>query len=437
MGKQILLDAGRVWLPERDVTLSFPLVFGETLSRTLHFEPREVQFVSAVSEKKLENGLTPDVTALLKNDAQLHIEILVTHAVEEEKGLAVDNVMEIDLSRLSEETVLDSSALELEVLKSAWRWWHRCSLIDELPKVQAVREELEARVPREIKRLERNREREEAAERQKERKSQLTKKRREAQAKKREAERKPWLATLKKLEHAEDFMGWLDMANKMSERAKPHLEPIAQRLGFDAEKWPTALNIPINQEWVFKEDRRLWQSAVFEKLIFANKRGAVISVGQALEVAENAVGVRVWALQLIQLKQAHVKQSYNQRRGYQFRGVWFFEPNENRAIRSAYAVVFSYLKRLCKRGVLAEVRSAKTFRILLTGSDAWKSHCRHQQIPSADRAIKSAGTLNGLVNKVSQESLKMEAARKQRRKDNIERLELSVIDAREPVNKSV
>src|SRR5690554_7547099 len=97
MAKQILLDAGRVWLPERDVLLSFPLVFGETLSETLHFDTREVHFVSAVSEKRLDNGMTPDVTALLKNDAELHIEILVTHAVEENKILAIDHVLEIDL----------------------------------------------------------------------------------------------------------------------------------------------------------------------------------------------------------------------------------------------------------------------------------------------------------------------------------------------------
>jgi len=161
MAKQILLDAGRVWIPVRDVLLSFPLVFGETLSKTLHFETREVHFVSAVSEKRLENGLTPDVTALLKNDTALHIEILVTHAVEEDKSQVLDNVMEIDLSWLSEETVLDPVALEAEVLKTAPRWWHQCSLIDELPKVEVAREALEARVPGEIKRLEWKREREE------------------------------------------------------------------------------------------------------------------------------------------------------------------------------------------------------------------------------------------------------------------------------------
>lgn len=133
--------------------------FGETLTETLHFKSREVHFVSVVSEKRLENGLIPDVTAHLKNNVELHVEILVTHAVAAGKSQMLDNVLEIDLSPLPEETVLDPVALETEVLKSAPRWWHRCSLIDEILKVQTTRKALEARVTEEIRRLKRKRER--------------------------------------------------------------------------------------------------------------------------------------------------------------------------------------------------------------------------------------------------------------------------------------
>lgn len=433
MAKQILLDAGRVWLPERDVLLSFPLVFGETLSETLHFDSREVHFVSAVSEKRLDNGLTPDVTALLKNDAELHIEILVTHAVEDNKSLAIDNVMEIDLSWLSEETVLDPVALEAEVLKSAPRWWHRCSLIDELPKVHAVRKALEARVPIEIKRLERQREREEAAKRQKERAAQQKEERRQALIRKKAEAREPFEIALRNLEQVES-MGWLTLGDRLAERAKPRLEEIARRLRFEPEKWPTFMDVSVQREWVFKEDRRLWQSAVFESLILDKEPGYIFSVAQALAYAEKAAGVREWALKLSQLKQAHLKQPYNQRKDYELRGVWFLTPAENNAIRSPYAVVLSYLKKLCKRGVLAEERPAKTFRVLASGPDIWTAHEKEQrQVKSkAVRAERGRATLQALLGDIFPEDekyQKVEQEWQERREEVTQRLDYSVNDA--------
>lgn len=433
MAKQILLDAGRVWLPERDVLLSFPLVFGETLSETLHLDPREVHFVSAVSEKRLDNGLTPDVTALLKNDAELHIEILVTHAVEENKSLAIDNVMEIDLSWLSEETVLDPVALEAEVLKSAPRWWHRCSLIDELPKVHAVREALEARVPIEIKRLERQREREEAAKRKQERAAQQKEERKQALIRKKAEAREPFEIALRNLEQVES-MGWLTLGERLAERAKPRLEEIARRLRFEPEKWPTFMDVSVQREWVFKEDRRLWQSAVFESLILDKEPGYIFSVAQALAYAEKAAGVREWALKLSQLKQAHLKQPYNQRKDYELRGVWFLTPAENNAIRSPYAVVLSYLKKLCKRGVLAEERPAKTFRVLASGPDIWTAHEKEQrQVKSkAVRAERGRATLQALLGDIFPEDekyQKVEQEWQERREEVTQRLDYSVNDA--------
>lgn len=277
MAKQILLDAGRVWLPERDVLLSFPLVFGEALSETLHFETREVHFVSAVSEKRLDNGLKPDVSALLKNDAELHIDILVTHAVEENKGLGIDNVMEIDLSWLSEEAVLDPATLEAEVLKSAPRWWHRCSLIGELPKVQTARKAQKAKVPSEIKRLERQREREGAAKRTKDCAAQQKEERRKALIRMKAEVRKPFELALRNLEQTES-MGWLTMGDRLAERARPQLEEIARHLRSEPEEWPTFMDVSVQREWVFKEIRRLWQSAVFESLILKKQPGYIFSV---------------------------------------------------------------------------------------------------------------------------------------------------------------
>jgi len=431
MAKQILLDAGRVWLPDREVTFSFPLVFGQTLSETLHFASREVLFVSAVSEKKHDNGFIPDVTALLKNQAPLYIEILVTHSVDDRKSQALDNLMEIDLGGLSEEIVLNPSALETEVLKSAPRWWHQCSLIDELPKFQIVRDELAAKVPGEIKRLELQRQREEIAKRREERAAKQKRERQEALIKNKESARKPWLTMLKRMEHIET-KGRLEVASRVADRAKPHLETIAKRLGFDATKWPSFMNIAIDKDWVFNEDRRLWQAAVFDLLIFPNEPGHIISAHQALAGAEKASGVREWAIKLSQLKQTHWNKPYNQNKDDKFRGVWFLTSAENRAIRSPYAVVLSYLKKLCNRGVLAEEPSGKTFRILVSATDIRAMHEYEKKNTGSDRARKGVAALNASLGNVFSEMRNSHVAEqewKTRRAAENQRVEYSVNDA--------
>ena len=84
-------------------------------------------------------------TAELKNGASVHIEIGVTHFVEESKAAGLDNVMEIDLSRIAPETARDIDALREAVIESAPRRWYRVSLYDDLRRVHRTRQELEAK----------------------------------------------------------------------------------------------------------------------------------------------------------------------------------------------------------------------------------------------------------------------------------------------------
>jgi len=139
-------------------------------------------------------------------------------------------------------------------------------------------------------------------------------------------------------------------------------------------------------------------------------------------------------LKLSQLKQAHLKQPYNQRKDYELRGVWFLTPAENNAIRSPYAVVLSYLKKLCKRGVLAEERPAKTFRVLASGPDIWTAHEKEQrQVKSkAVRAERGRATLQALLGDIFPEDEKYQKVEQEwraRREDVTQRLDYSVNDA--------
>lgn len=97
-------------------------------------------------QEQSEGTWRPDLTARLRNGATLYIETFVTHTVEERKATALDNLMEIDLSRLSPEEAVNSEALRQAVLKQAPRHWFRCSLYDDLP---AVRRACAADIPAE------------------------------------------------------------------------------------------------------------------------------------------------------------------------------------------------------------------------------------------------------------------------------------------------
>lgn len=121
-----------------------------------------------------------------------------------------------------------------------------------------------------------------------------------------------------------------------------------------------------------------------------------------------AAGVREWALKLSEVKQAHLKQPYNQRKGYELRGVWFLTPTENNVIRSPYSVVLLYLKKVCKRGVFAEERPEKTFRVLASKADIWTAHEKEQRQVSA-RAVRperGRATLQSVLGNVFPEQEK-------------------------------
>ncbi|MFP3442539.1 hypothetical protein R0K18_32885, partial [Pantoea sp. SIMBA_133] len=79
-----------------------------------------------MSEKEAEEPgrWIPDITATLKNNAKLYIEIKVTHGVERRKAEALDNLMEIDLGDWEIDALADTEVLERAVLRVAARCWY-------------------------------------------------------------------------------------------------------------------------------------------------------------------------------------------------------------------------------------------------------------------------------------------------------------------------
>lgn len=82
MAKQVILDEQRIRIQALIISLDAgPVPDGGLIHSSVRYPERDVELVEVEAEKQQERW-RPDLTATLKNGAQIHIEIQVTHAVE-------------------------------------------------------------------------------------------------------------------------------------------------------------------------------------------------------------------------------------------------------------------------------------------------------------------------------------------------------------------
>lgn len=115
MAKQIIDDAKAVSLPEYSVRVQVTSPEGITLAGSAYFQPHYTAIHDVRQESRIERWV-PDITARLKTRATIFIEIYVSHAVDGDKPEKLDNLFEIDLSTLTEDTVSDLEKLKEAVL---------------------------------------------------------------------------------------------------------------------------------------------------------------------------------------------------------------------------------------------------------------------------------------------------------------------------------
>jgi len=159
MAKQILEDEGCVTLPTRTVFLEAPMPYGGPLTDFVQFKQHKSANFQSVVQEQSAGPLRPDLTARFHDGTTIYIEIFVTHAVEDGKAAALDNLMEIDLSspelhRNIEDAEDLRNTLHTAVLKSAPRKWFRCSLFNNHDRVLDSQARLDASAPEEQKRRE-------------------------------------------------------------------------------------------------------------------------------------------------------------------------------------------------------------------------------------------------------------------------------------------
>jgi hypothetical protein len=245
MAKQVIADEMKIYIPATTVKLqSGPVPDIGMLECSVNYPERHVELVSVVPEKK-EGRWKPDLTATLKNGVLLYIEIQVTHAVHPEKALSLDNLMEIDLSKIDREMVYDAKDFTSYVITRAIRRWYQCSLYDGLKKVKEAQLELDLRASVLIAShaTEENRRHNEQISKDREAKGLLFSQRTKAK---------------------EEFKA----SAIVREDLKDALIAIKQRkLVYRPEPAGGQDSIPIEGEWIFSVSRSTWQGFILSQCI--------------------------------------------------------------------------------------------------------------------------------------------------------------------------
>jgi hypothetical protein len=353
MAKQIILDHLTVVLPAHSVEITLPVTSeDDVLTGSVLYPERLVQLVSAVSEKQAEEPgrWIPDVTATLKNNAKLYIEIKVTHGVEQPKAEALDNLMEIDLGDWEIDALADTEVLERAVLRMAARCWYRCSLYSNLKKVRQKQAELEAKVSEVLDRRRRREDKERDAAREHQRQ--------------REAARANYQEDLKKLIELNTVAGQEAREKLLAANSSKLLLDIPQRFPreFASGRWPKYLSVRVAGDWLFNIDRRVWQTYIYERAIADVQRGHQVSVKPLTDSIVRRFGVVDWAKRLSDLKLETLFATSNRKTPVAEKNVWFLTSEENALIRTPSSVVRSYLDALVAFGLLKRA-SPHTYQV--------------------------------------------------------------------------
>lgn len=370
MGKQIIEDAGYVFLPFKSIDLKAHIAEGVYLREHIKYSRHKAELSNVVSEQQAERW-RPDLTATLKNGATLYIEIQVTHAVEEPKAEALDNLMEIDLSSVSPDQVLDLEALKELVLSSSPRQWYRCSLYDELPKVKRARQRLQERLPEARRQYldkktaaERKRKAEKAVEEKAKLKAIELEKFKERQ-------REQYGPDVRKALKMRSVAAQDEIHRLMLAKCEKAIDVERQRLASAGhthiDELPFGAGIRLEgHDWIVRAHYHLWQMFVLEQFIINASEGQTFSVPQVVQAVGNRFGYIKWMQKLTDLKLEGKKKGRQRGTWYADAGAWFLSLEENQAIKTPYALILRYLRELTVHPYqfLSETTEAFQFHVL-------------------------------------------------------------------------
>ena len=257
-------------------------------------EPQQV-----VSEKNTRENLRPDLTATLADGTQLFIEIFVTHAVEPAKAEALDNVMEIDLSSVNRDQVLDIVKLKDIVLKSAPRKWYRCSWMDTQLEMSPDKQALDAKHRQDKDRYLRQLE---AAKKERREHEEFLK----SLDEKRRAEREPFIEDLQKALRMAGEGKADEFRDRLYERCARDIrktQRLMESFGFTQTTCPLhGSEFSTKGDWIVKTHPLIWKAYVMKEFIMMAGLGSSFSAGRIANEVQKWFGFWPWMERLAELK---------------------------------------------------------------------------------------------------------------------------------------
>lgn len=328
MAIQIIFEHGGITIPEKTIELRSSLPDDpDDLVENLELPRREVTFIhcvyeTRVSQEESQRLWRPDLTATLKNEATLYIEVAVSHKSDIEKTRDLDNLMEIDLSKLPRSIVDDPEQFTNQVLHLAPRKWFQCSLYDKTPFVQKRLEDLKARHERQQsqKAIERAKADHEHA--------------RKTHARLRHGSKINEIHTIMR---PAGYNARMTQLLKLSENGIAYAQQRLASECSEGETIPAAIHRSVPGDWLFNGHPIAWQGFVFDHYIFQKAPGTLLFADSIADAVVQAFGVVDWADKL--LAESNTKR-------FSPAHIWFLDAAENEQLLKPEVVIGNYLESL-------------------------------------------------------------------------------------------
>ena len=286
MAKQILFEAKRFVVPCKTITATEAGITDlpqEMINRIPRFELHNTTTIKAESvelEKHLED-FTPDAVLTTKR-GELLVEIFVSHKVDSDKRQKARKygaaMLEIDLRNYTEAPISSDELRSIIIDKVQDKKWVFYPLIPgNIAKVKQYYESI-AEVKEYRKNIEDEFRKQQRDENNRQRRNKKIKNLFVTETYSRE------------LKHLRNDKAFIDFCKSYS---KPYWFPF-DKYFFENGKAPFFIDIPITGEIVFRCDRRIWQSVLFNRFIYGRRsRGASFNIEKLFDDLRNDYQISV------------------------------------------------------------------------------------------------------------------------------------------------
>ena len=253
LAKEIIEEERTIVFPPYDILSQKMGIHSDMfLSPYRCVEKMSVKFDSVVLEKRISD-IVPDII-VQKDGRECLIEIAVTHFIDEEKQKKIDKLglpmIEIDLSKYDSKYNIDKQALKKLLIEDI-----ECKKWISNPRV------FEHHKEKAIATFKKKLEEHEQWKHEKEKIEELNRKKREEQERKR-------IEVSENIRAAFLEENYKDIIKNLRNDEKVILDYKRTKMYQESSRMPFYLDIPIEGEFIFNCDRRVWQMVLFEMFIY-------------------------------------------------------------------------------------------------------------------------------------------------------------------------